>query len=208
MGLKRSAVPAAAGDERRAQPRTVDGLLRALADPDPESRRRAALDLQGRPEALPALVEAFAEEQDPAVRDALLTTLSGHDDEILARRLAELLRSEEPALRNGAVVALRSMPAGAGPVVGGLLADPDPDVRILAVMVLAELAHPLAPSWLQQVVGSDPHENVVASAVDAVIGLGEGAAEATATAARRFPANPFLGYLAGRHAERGGGGGA
>ena len=48
-------------------------------------------------------------------------------------RILALLRSDDASLRNGAVEALQAMPEAVRPLLPGLLADGDADVRILAV---------------------------------------------------------------------------
>jgi HEAT repeat protein len=54
-----------------------------------------------------------------------------------------------------------------------MLADPDSDLRIFAINVLAALPHPDVPVWLRHVVASDPHVNVCAAALDALAEVGE-----------------------------------
>jgi HEAT repeat protein len=54
-----------------------------------------------------------------------------------------------------------------------MLADPDSDVRIFAINVLAALPHPMVPKWLRHVVTTDPHVNVCAEALDALAEVGE-----------------------------------
>jgi HEAT repeat protein len=59
------------------------------------------------------------------------------------------------------------------PQVEAMLGDPDSDVRIFAVNVLAALPHPMVPAWLRRVVTVDPHVNVCAAALDALAEVGE-----------------------------------
>ena len=73
MGLVRRQ---AAGDTQQVDPGTLQDRL---ADPDAEQRRRAALDLDGHAEAVPALLARVPAETDLAVRDAVLTTLAAID---------------------------------------------------------------------------------------------------------------------------------
>ena len=172
---------------------TVDDLMVA----DAEERRAAVLALWGEPGAVPVLLEALDVERDPVVRDALLTVLTGHDDPRVGRRLTADLRSEDVAVRNGAVRALQAMPGAVATLVEeGLLEDDDQDVRVLAVMVLSTVEHPSVPTWLLQVVEEDTGATVVAAAVDAAVTLG-GSAGATcaARAVQRFPDDPYLQFL-------------
>ena len=194
MGLVKKAT-AAAGD-RRAHERDLDGLLAQLGAADAEERRRAALDLAGAVEAVPALLAAARGERQPTVRDAVLTTLAAHDLPEVAHELAGWLGDDDAARRNAAVVALQAMPSGSAAVVDGLLASGDVRVRTLAVMVLSALAHPGVPGWLEAVVERDEDENVVAAAVDTAQLLEEDLAQRLAArAAQRFPDNPYLQFL-------------
>ncbi|WP_432546566.1 HEAT repeat domain-containing protein [Kineococcus sp. SYSU DK004] len=199
MGLvKRSPEQGAPDADRREHARDRAGLLAQLHDADPEARRRAALDLADDEDALPALLAAVRTESVPAVRDALLTGVAEHDTAGVARSLAALLGDDDAAVRNAVVVALQTMPRGAAAVVDDLLADDDVRVRTLAVMVLSSLPHARVGAWLEAVVDRDGDENVVAAAVDAAQLLDEDTAGRLAgAAAQRFPANPYLGFLAG-----------
>ena len=62
----------------------------------------------------------------------------------------------EEQLRNGAIEVLQDMPRLAGEYMDNLLSDPDSDVRIFAVNILASLAHERVTAWLQQVLPQDP----------------------------------------------------
>jgi len=65
------------------------------------------------------------------------------------------------------------MPNELAPHVEGMLVDPDSDVRIGVVAILAALRHPKVPIWLQEVIERDPHVNVCAAAIDALAEVGE-----------------------------------
>ena len=197
MGLKRRAAETPSGQERREHGRDLAGLTAQLSSPDAEERRRAALDLWGSADAVPALLSAYAVEADVSARDAMLTTLAGHDVPEVGRALALDLRAEDAVTRNTAVKALQTMPNAVAGIVEELLADADADVRVLSVMVVSAVAHPDVPLWLRPVVEADPQENVVAAAVDVAMTLGgEVGADFAEVAAARFPANPYLGFLA------------
>lgn len=198
MALVRRPAQAPPEQDRRDREREPHDLREQLAAEDGEQRRRAALDLWGDPDAVPALLAAHAVERDPVVREALLTTLAGQDTPVVGWALAEDLRSEDPGVRNAAVRALQAMPvAVAALVADGVLEDPDADVRILAVMVLSAVTHPDVPVWLHPLVASDPDPRVVAAAVDVALTIGgEVAGELAPAAAARFPQDPYLAFLA------------
>jgi HEAT repeat protein len=84
-----------------------------------------------------------------------------------------MLCSEDANLRGGAIEALQEMPEQVAPHIESMLADPDSDVRIGVVAILAALRHPKVPGWLQAVVVTDPHVNVCAAAIDALAEVGE-----------------------------------
>ena len=111
----------------------------------------------------------------------------------MARSLAAHLTSDDAGLRGAVVEALAAMPVGVLPMLPGLTADTDPDVRIMTALILADLQDPSAASWLIRMVTDDPHPNVVATAIDALLPLvGEEGAELLRQVGERFPADPFL----------------
>lgn len=190
MGLvRRNAEPEQATP---AEPE-VPVLLDQLDDPDPELRREAALGLDGAAEAVPALLDRVGREPEPRVRDAMLTTLAAHDTDEVAGRLAVHLASDDAGLRTAAAEALGTMPESVPALLPRLLADDDHDVRVMTAMVLADLQHPAALDWLAEMIRDDPHPNVVASAIDALLpSLGPEHHELLERAVRRFPNDPFL----------------
>jgi len=119
----------------------------------------------------------------------ILTSLTVLGDDTVVAALVGWLRSEDVVLRNEAIEAFKQLPDKAAPVMSGLLADPDPDVRIFAVNILESLRHPDVEAWLIAVIERDAHVNVCATAVDL---LGE-----VGTAAAREP----LRRLSARFAE-------
>lgn len=172
---------------------SVDDLLRQLDDPDPEVRRVAALGLGEVAPAVGPLLDRLVEEQDPRVRDAMLTTLAAQDTAEIADGLAIHLASDDASLRTAAAEALATMPVSVPAIVPRLLEDPDHDVRVMTAMVLADLPHPASTTWLAEMVRDDPHPNVVAAAIDALLpSLGPEHTELLERAMRRFPTDPFL----------------
>jgi HEAT repeat protein len=77
-----------------------------------------------------------------------------------------------------------------------LVVDPDPDVRILTAMLLADVEPPVAMDWLVEMIILDDHPNVVATAIDSLqpyfgrehIGLLEATRD-------RFQFDPFLRFV-------------
>jgi HEAT repeat protein len=168
-------------------------LLRQLDDPDAENRRVAALGLDGVSVAVRALLDRVGEEEEPAVRDAMLTTLAAHDTRQVADGLAVHLASDDASMRTAAAEALASMPGAVPGLVPRLLRDQDHDVRVMTAMVLADLAHPESLTWLAEMIRDDPHPNVVAAALDALLpSLGPEHIDLLRQAVRRFPDDPFL----------------
>ncbi|NOY45848.1 MAG: HEAT repeat domain-containing protein [Deltaproteobacteria bacterium] len=175
--------------------RDLQGLLAQLHDDQVKARRWAARDLAAHPEAVSALCERLRVEPDPTVREALFGSLLAIGTEAVVEGLIPLLRGEDAGLRNGAVEVLRQLPDAVGHRIAALLADPDPDVRIFAVDILRDLAHPQAPGWLLAVVESDEHVNVVTTAIDRLAEVGTpDMAPAIQAVKDRFPNEPFVGF--------------
>ncbi len=174
-------------------PTSVEGWLHLLDDRDPERRREAALGLDGVPAGVRSLLVRVGSEPAREVRDAMLTTLAAHDLPEVAESLAAHLASEDAGLRTAVAEALASMPRSVPALVPKLVAHSDRDVRMMTVMVLADLPHPSALVWLAEMIRDDPHPNVVAAAIDALLpSLGSEHVELLRDAVRRFPDDPFL----------------
>jgi HEAT repeat protein len=133
----------------RQYPRDRDGLIAQLGDADPGVRRWAARDLGRHLDALLAIAS------DEAVEELLV-----------------FLRSEDAALRNGAVAVLQQLPDPVSRQMQGLLADADPDVRIMAIDILQTLAHAKAPLWLADLLQHEGQVNVVGAAIDRLAEIG------------------------------------
>ncbi len=169
-------------EDARGHPRDCAGLVAELASANPTARRWAARDLADCPDAAAALLERLQREADVSVREVILTTLTGLGDATSVAGLVECLRSEDAALRNESIEAMKQLPDAVAPIMRGLLADPDPDVRIFAVNILESLCHPEVERWLIEVIDRDPHVNVCGTAVDLLgeVGSGRGAGEPVA----------------------------
>jgi HEAT repeat protein len=173
--------------------RDLTGLRESLRNDDPFRRRWAARDLIAYPTAIDALLSQLRVESDREVRAAIFTTLSQFDNLSAAKGLISFLHSEDVALRNNAIDALKLMPSALAPLMDDLLQDPSTDVRILAVNVLESLRHPQVEQWLIRVVTQDPHVNVCATAVDLLSEVGtQAAVQPLLTLKSRFSAEPFM----------------
>ncbi len=136
-------------------------------------------------------------EQDLSVREVILTTLTRLGDATAVAGLVNCLRSEDTALRNEAIEAMKQLPDEVAPIMHGLLTDADPDVRIFSVNVLESLRHPDVETWLIEVIASDLHVNVCATAVDLLSEVGTAAALAPLTQLKaRFAAEPYMQFAA------------
>jgi len=184
-------------DSVRQGARDFAHVLAGLENVSPDSRRWSARELAAFPAASEALVERVKREGNPSVRAAILTTLTQLGDDVAVAGLAKFLRSEDAALRNEAVEAMKQLPEKVAPIIGGLLSDPDPDVRIFAVNILESLRHPQVEGWLINVIESEPHVNVCGTAVDL---LGEVGTEASCAALyhlkERFSGEPYIQFAA------------
>lgn len=170
--------------------------LAGLEDRDPAVRRRAAHGLAQRPDGAAALAlgTRLGREEDPSVREAILTALVRTGVPEAAAALTPLLASEDVALRNGAIESLQQMPAGiVAPAVLPLMEAADPDVRLFAVQLLGKLVHPDRLRWLTGAMERDPHVNVCLAAVEALVETGHPETlPSLERLAARFPDDPFV----------------
>ncbi len=180
------------GDDRKG-PRDLAGLISALGSTDLVSRRWAARDLAKYPAAVDALLIQLSRETDREVREAIFISLTQFDNAQAVHGLIQCLRSEDAAVRNSAIDALKLMPGAVAPMMVELLRDPSADVRILAVNVLESLRHPEVENWLIGVIEQDEHVNVCATAVDLLTEVGTAAAVKALVALKsRFAEEPFM----------------
>lgn len=192
MGLVRKQTPQQP-EEVRPEPPDTETLLSQLDDPDPDCRREAALSLVDAAEAVPELLARVGAEEDPRVLESILTTLAARDTEEVAGGLAVHLASDEAMLRTAVAAALATMPQSVPALLPTLLAAPDHDVRVMTAMVLADLPHPEAHTWLVRMICEDPHPNVVTGAIDALLPSATAEdAQLLRDAVERFPDDPFL----------------
>ncbi len=176
-----------------AKARDLKALRADLAAQQPSVRRAAVRGLADHPEAVLDLCDRLEVEASPSVRAVLFTTLIQLQSPDVAARLADLLRSDDVALRNAAIEALQEMPDVVVPHFERLLADDDSDIRIFAVNILAALRHARASEWLVDVIRSDPHINVCAAALDGLTEIGGPEALPDLEGLRlRFAGNAFM----------------
>lgn len=197
MSFIKRAPPAAVERDERQQERDLVGLVAQLAHPDPAARRWAARDLLNLPHASAALVSRLQSEDDLSVREIILTSLARRGDETAVAGLVACLRSEDAQMRNEAIEAMKALPNEMAPIMGSLLIDDDPDVRILALNILEALPHPKVEGWLIKVIEHDPVVNVCGTAVDLLGEVGSAAAhDALWRLKRRFADEPYIQFAA------------
>lgn len=164
----------------------------ALRDGATDARWAAARALTA-PADVDALSAALKTEQDPRVREAILTSLTRIGDTPSAQAVIPLIRSEDASVRTAALDSLRAMPQGVGDSLSGLLADPDPDVRLLACELVRALPSARATRLLCDLIQDDVEANVCAAAIDVLAEVGgPDALPALDRCAARFPDEPFL----------------
>ncbi|ABD90132.1 HEAT repeat domain-containing protein [Rhodopseudomonas palustris] len=172
-------------------------LTAALGDPDPDRRWQAARGLGSDPGAVPQLAAAFAAEQVPQVREAIMTALLRIGDAGAVAALLPALRVQDAALRASAIEALQAMPEATLPFMTALLADADSDVRILATELVRNMPAETATALLSDLLAREPHPNVCGAAIDVLAEVGTPAAiPALQACAARFADVAFLRFAA------------
>jgi len=183
--------------QERQPPRDCEHLLLQLADGSAEARRWAARDLADCPGSAAALVARLQLEPDNSVRELILTTLTRLGDATAVTGLVQCLRSEDAALRNEVIEAMKQLPTAVAPIMRGLLGDADSDLRIFAVNILESLRHPEVETWLSEVIERDAHVNVCATAVDLLGEVGSAAAlDPLRRLKARFVREPYIQFAA------------
>jgi HEAT repeat protein len=194
--IRKQTVHPVAEDER-SHSRDCASLVVELESSNAAARRWAARDLTDCPDASVALIDRLQREDDVSVREVILTTLTALGDEKAVAGLVGCLKSEDAALRNEAVEAMKQLPDEVAPIMHGLLSDANSDVRIFAVNILESLRHPDVESWLVAVIENDPQLNVCATAVDLLGEVGSAAArEPLRRLKARFADEPYIQFAA------------
>ncbi len=174
-------------------PEPLDALVAELRHADPERRWSAARRLGDTPGAAEHLAAALVTEKEPRVIEAIFTSLARRGGEESAVHLLPLLRSDEAALRVGAIEALQTMPAALAQHIDALLRDPDSDVRIFAVEVTRKMPADWASASLCRLLDHEAHPNVCATAIDVLAEIGSVDAIPYLERCRaRFADQPFL----------------
>lgn len=195
MPLKTAADPRTENDRHavRLYDRDVVGLLQQLEDGEAGVRRWAARDLGRHPGAVDGLVARLSRETVTEVREAILGGLLEIGSDAVAEGLLSFLRSEDAALRNGAVAVLQQLPDAVGAHMETLLRDPDSDVRIMAIDILQALAHRQAPYWLGELLEREQQVNVAGVAIDRLAEIGTpDLLPVLADVSRRFADEPYI----------------
>jgi HEAT repeat protein len=194
--MKRSPQLPTERSERQAA-RDCASLTQQLQAASAEARRWAARDLADCPDSAAALVQRLGSESDQAVREVIFTTLTRLGDPVAVAGLVECMRSEDAALRNEAIEAMKQLPEAVAPIMQALLTDTDSDLRILSVNILESLRHPDVEKWLIEVIARDPHVNVCATAVDLLGEVGSSdALEPLRRLKARFADEPYMQFAA------------
>ena len=194
--IKKTTIEPLVTDERR-QARDCATLVLQLDDARAMARRWAARDLMDCPAASAALVDRLQREDDESVRQIILSTLTSLGDEVAVAGLVHCLRSEDVALRNEAIEAMKQLPDEVAPIMRGLLSDDNSDVRIFAVNILESLRHPEVEAWLITVIEDDAQLNVCATAVDLLGEVGSVAAQEPLLRLKaRYADEPYIQFAA------------
>ena len=168
-------------------------LLTGLGSANPEERWAAARAAAELPDAAAALAAALSQESDSRIREAMFTSLGriGTRDSIAG--MLPMLRSDDAALRTGALDTLRSSVIATHELLPHLLNDPDVDVRILSCELARSLPSDEASRSLCALLAREAEINVCAAAVEVLAEVGNHTAlPILAQCAQRFAQVPFL----------------
>ncbi len=197
MALIKLSVQSRTSLEKRESNREFENLVAQLMDTNPEVRRWAARDLLDHISSSGVLVERLQMERDVSVRAVILTTLTRLGDATAVAGLVACMRSEDAAIRNEAIEAMKQLPDAVAPIMHDLLHEPNSDMRIFAVNILESLCHPRVEQWLREVVESDLEVNVCATAVDLLGEVGSADSLASLEALKaRFSNEPYIQFAA------------
>lgn len=175
-----------------SSPDTASDPMADLESPDPELRRRAARSLGARPDSAAALGRALGNQAETDVREAILEALVRIGGEDAVAALLPHLGSDDAALRGGVLGALQDLPE-ALPHLPALLADPDPDIRILATEIARAMPSAASAGLLCAMIVREPLPNPCAAAVDVLAEIGSpDCLPALRACAERFEGEPFL----------------
>lgn len=151
---------------------SVAKAKKTLAHSDASQRRAAVHALSETPNAVEPLIAILENEEHPAVREAAISALLSIGPDELVEACVLQLRGDEANRRNEAVQVLQQMGPQSSSVIQELLADADPDVRIMAVDVTRMLTNPEVSTWLRELLETEDHPNVVGTVVDRLCEIG------------------------------------
>ncbi len=140
------------------------------SDDERWSAARRAFEI---PDGMSLLSNALPEERVPRVREAIFTALAKIGTVESAAVILPHLRSDDAALRTGALDALRAMPSAASAHLSLLLSDDDPDVRLLACEIARNLPANEAGRALGGLIDREANANVCAAAVEVLAETGD-----------------------------------
>ncbi|HEV7692729.1 MAG TPA: HEAT repeat domain-containing protein [Hyphomonadaceae bacterium] len=184
-------------------PKLEGDAVTQLSDANPDVRWKAARALGKQPDAVPALAAALHTETLPQVREAIFTSLVLIRTDASARAAAEFVRSEDAALRSGALDALAAMPDVVERILSSLLQDADSDVRILSCDLARTVPGDVATRLLGALLQAEAEPNVCGAAVEVLAEVGTADAIGPLTACKaRFPGEAFLGFAIDDAIER------
>jgi HEAT repeat protein len=199
-------VPLIRKDAGNSPPPVEDALSTAaslLTRGTIDERWSAARSLADHPGATASLAAALALEPEARVREAILTGLVRQGGDASVQAILPQIRSDDARLRTEALDALHAMPQAVEPYLRALLADADPDVRLLSCDLARGLPAPEAARRLCELLDREPEANVCAAALDALAEIGgPDCLPALARCAARFPDEPFLDFAVRAASQR------
>lgn len=165
----------------------------ALVSGTPDARWVAARALGREIDGTGPLIAALAVEEDARVRGAIFTALAHIATGPAVEGVLPYLRSDNAAIRTGALDALNAMPQAVAPYMEPLLSDADSDVRLLACEIARRLPQDQTTVLLCRLLERETAANVCAAAVDVLAETGDAAAlPALTRCAARFQETVFL----------------
>jgi HEAT repeat protein len=192
--IRKPSGPGAAPPPAPVEPEAPLSLDRLTAG-TPDQRWTAVRAAAERPDSVPLLAAALAGESDARVREAIFTGLARLATTESAAVVVPYIRSDDASLRTAAIDALKAMPQACVHLLPSLLADSDPDVRLLSCELARGLPGAEASRLLCALIDVETEANVCAAAVEVLSETGDRAAlPSLARCAERFAADPFLAF--------------
>jgi HEAT repeat protein len=176
-------------------PTTGSAAAVSLTRGTPDQRWAAARAAVERPDGTAVLAMALAREGDPRVREAIFTGLARIATAESAAAVVPYLRSDDAALRTGALDSLRLMPAAAAAHLPDLLGDRDADVRLLSCELARGVPDSEANRLMCELLDRETDKNVCAAAVEVLAEIGQpDALPSLARCAARFADDAFIAF--------------